>query len=98
VLQWDVHDPAAPRPLGPPLTGIGAEYSVAFSPDGRTLAAGGGQRTVRLWNDADPTSPAPLGPPLAAFGGDVYSVAFSPDGRTLAAGSEDHTVRLWSLR
>nr|WP_232304143.1 hypothetical protein [Pseudofrankia sp. DC12] len=66
---------------------------MAFSPDGRTLAVGSEDKTMRLWDLTEPTRPTPFGQPLTA----VDSVAFSPDGRTLAVGSEK-TVRLWRLR
>ena len=56
---WNVADPAHPRPLGQPLTRhTGAVYSVAFSPDGHTLATGSDDGTVRLWNVTDPAHPA----------------------------------------
>ena len=62
--------------------------SVAFSPDGKTLAAGyggvGGGGGVVLWDAAGRKRLAE--DPLPVKEGDVQSVAFSPDGKTLAAG------------
>lgn len=67
-------------------------WSVAFSPNGQTLASGSQDKTVRLWNPND----GKLKRTLTGHRDAVNSVAFSPDGQTLASGSWDGTVRLWN--
>jgi WD40 repeat protein/serine/threonine protein kinase len=64
-----------------------------FSPDGKTLAAGGEKGAVKLCDVASGQEQ----PPLRGHTGAVRSVAFSPDGNWLASGGEDRTVRLHDL-
>ena len=111
VRLWDVADPAHPRPLGQPLpsgpgygSGSAVVLSVAFSPDGHTLASGDYGGTVRLWDVADPAHPRPIGPILtgsinhsSGSGTPVSSVAFSRHRHLLAIGDYAGTIQLWDV-
>ena len=71
----------------------GGVISVAFSPDGKTLASASG-KTVRMW---DVAIRHPLGEPLIGHSESVVSVAFSPDGKTLASVSWDLAMLRWDM-
>jgi WD40 repeat protein len=68
----------------------GKVRTVAFSNDGRTLASGGDDMTVRLWQTATGQSLLTL----RGHADSIYAVAFSPNGRCLATGCHDGTSRL----
>lgn len=70
--------------------------TVSITPDGRYVAAGSLDRSVRVW---DTTSGYLVGQLEGAEGhkDSVYSVAFSPDGTQLVSGSLDKTVKMWEL-
>ncbi|WP_437650641.1 pentapeptide repeat-containing protein [Sorangium sp. So ce362] len=67
--------------------------SIAFSPDGDTLASGSDDCTIRLW---DVSTGNVLGV-LKGHSRHVTTVAFSPGGELLASGAHDATVRLWQV-
>ncbi|MBL7510123.1 WD40 repeat domain-containing serine/threonine protein kinase [Frankia nepalensis] len=96
VRLWDLGNPAAPAPLGPPLTGhTGAIRSLAVTANGRLLASGGDDRTTRLWDLTDRSRPRPVGTPPRTTG-KVASLVFCPDGRRLVAGKGSQ-LELWDV-
>ena len=91
VQLWDA---VTQRRIGEPLPGAtGWVYTVAFSLDGKIVAAGQ-DSVVRLW---DVATHQPIGKPLTGDVSNVESIAFSPDADLLAAGHYDGTVQLWDV-
>jgi WD40 repeat protein len=86
---WDVASGQLLRTLSGHSSAV---TSVAFSPDGQTLASGSWDHSIKLWDVAS-------GHMIRTQKGDnfeVASVAFSPDGRTLASGGTDN-IKLWDV-
>jgi WD40 repeat protein/transcriptional regulator with XRE-family HTH domain len=77
-------------PAGDPTNVV---YSVAFSPDGRLLAAGSKDKHVRVWGVEG--TPRLVNDRFAGFTSWVNSVAFSPDGSLLAAAASGNLTQVW---
>ena len=100
VKLWDLLASAVPRTLTwqdrtgtPSLADVRA---LAYSPDGKRLAACGGP--LRIWDLSKSVDPA-VHPWQETFPSYAYGVVFAPDGKTVAAGCHESgdSVRLWTV-
>ncbi|KNB04564.1 hypothetical protein FOXG_06625 [Fusarium oxysporum f. sp. lycopersici 4287] len=71
----------------------GSVNSVAFSNDGKRIASGSYDNTVKVWNMATGAEEQTF----EGHSGSVNSVAFSNDGKRIASGSYDNTVKVWNM-
>src|SRR5438105_4935380 len=71
----------------------GSVLSVAFSPQGKVLASGSRDKTIKLWDAKSGKLLQTLEQP-----DQVYSVAFSRNGAWMASAGADKVIRLWDIR
>ncbi|TCO60843.1 WD40 repeat protein [Actinocrispum wychmicini] len=92
---WDLSDPAHPRPWGTTLTGpVQRTAAMAFSPDGRTFAAGGIDHGIRLWTVADFShSGDPTVTRLSP--GVVFAIDFNHDGTRMVTAGLESELHVW---
>ncbi|CAB4911310.1 unannotated protein [freshwater metagenome] len=69
-----------------------AVYSVSFSPDGKYVVSGSGDKSVKIWT----TESGEVVRTLNGHTSAVNSVSFSPDGKYVASGSGDKSVKIWT--
>jgi hypothetical protein len=74
------------------IAGNAAVFSVVFSPDGRTIASGWGDHTIKLLE----ASSGRLLRTFPGYIGEAATIAYSPDGQTIAAGGVDGAIKVWS--
>jgi WD40 repeat protein len=106
IWRWDVSDShlvrRGPFPvrqeIGPDnSSALGMRATLAFSPDGKVVAATAAMGWVRLW-DWNAGEPAERAPFHAQNRGLEFGVlAFRPDGHMLFTGGDDHVLRAWDL-
>ena len=72
--------------------------SVSFSPDGKTIASGSRDKTIKLWNTINGKLLTTIDDKKYGHKDFINHVNFSPNGKTIASASKDKTVKLWNIR
>jgi WD40 repeat protein len=99
ICLWDMASGRLLREFGRPTERAGAYASsrlihcLAFSHDGKTLAASLGDNLVILWETATGKELRKI----QGHQGAIATIAFSPDGKDLATGGADQNIHLWEL-
>ena len=92
VIAWEPRSQPGDQALRLKTAGFGVD-SLAWSPDGKLLAAGLADGPVRLWD----TATWQVYGDLTGHSREVDGMSWSPDGKSLASGSWDLTVRIWDV-
>ncbi len=93
VKLWAVEGSGDLKPSKTLLESNDSVFAVAFSPDGKLLAAAGADRAIRIWE-------IPAGKQLALIEDHadwIFDLAFSPDGKRLASASRDKTSKVFDV-
>jgi WD40 repeat protein len=91
--QRELKPPPSPKPRLVLKGHTAIVSAAAFSPDGKTIASGSNDKSIKLWDVA-------TGKNTSTFKGSsdfIKSVAFSPDGKTLASAEFHRTIRIWNV-
>ncbi len=70
----------------------GTIHTLAFSPNGKCIVSGSGDKTLRIW---DAATGQQVGIPLEGHTQEVNGIAYSPDEKHIVSGSNDKTLRIW---
>jgi len=90
IYLWPTHEARPPRILQGHQDLV---WSLAFSPDEKTLASAGADAKILLW----PVDRLEEPRVLLGHVGKVLTVVFAPDGKTLASGGKDSLIRIWDV-
>lgn len=91
IRLWDA---STHQPVGMAMAAHTAFVTqLAFSPDGKVLASGGGKE-IYIW---DVATQEPIGAPLVQVGTGITGIAFSRDGNWIATGSRDGALSIWNV-
>ncbi|MEV0822479.1 nSTAND1 domain-containing NTPase [Nonomuraea rubra] len=94
LIAWDIRDPRRPQVIARWTGHHAIVYSLAYSPDGTTVASAGQDRAAVLWDVAPAT---PVRRTTFSTAGRLGAVAFNPAGTQIATGEDTGVTTLWNV-